>query len=96
MRLNKYVLNKIKNAVKNSFGDVNIYLFGSRLDNSKKGGDIDIAIETDLSRLDFRKKKVQFISNLLKNDFDYKIDLVDYNTTDSLLYELIRKKSIKI
>lgn len=96
MRLEKLTIDKLKNAVQNSFGDVNIYLFGSRVDDSKKGGDIDIAIDANLSRVEFRKKKAKFISNLLKNDFELKIDVVNYNTKDTLLHDAIRSNALRI
>lgn len=96
MRLKKYIIDKLKQSVYESFGDVNIYLFGSRTDDTKKGGDIDIAIDTNLSRLEFRKKKVKLISNLIKNNFELKIDIVDYNTKDKLLYDNIRNSALKI
>lgn len=94
MRLEQRIIDKIKLSVKNSFGDVNIYLFGSRVDDTKKGGDIDIAIDTDLSRSEFRKYKAKLISNLIRNDFELKIDIVNYNTKDTFLYQQIRSNSI--
>lgn len=96
MRLKKNIIDKLKQSVYDSFGDVNIYLFGSRTDDTKKGGDIDIAIDSNLSRLEFRKKKIKFISNLIKNNFELKIDIVDYNTKNKLLYENIRNSALKI
>ena len=96
MRLEKRIIDKLKQAVYNSFGDVNIYLFGSRTDDTKKGGDIDIAIDTNLSRLEFRKSKAKFISNLIKDNFELKIDVFNYNTTDKFLYDNIRNSALKI
>ncbi|MBN2782347.1 MAG: nucleotidyltransferase domain-containing protein [Campylobacterales bacterium] len=85
MRLRKTIIDKIKRAIKDSFGDVNVYLFGSRVDDAKKGGDIDIAIECNLSKEEFRKNKVKFLSYLSTNGFEFPIDVVDYNTKDDLL-----------
>ncbi len=96
MRLEKRIIDKLKQVVYNSFGDVNIYLFGSRTDDTKKGGDIDIAIDTNLSRLEFRKSKAKFISNLIKDNFELKIDVFNYNTTDKFLYDNIRNSALKI
>jgi len=96
MRLEKRIVDKLKLAVKNSFGDVKVYLFGSRVDDTKKGGDIDIAIDADVSRLEFRKMKAKFISNLIRNDFELKIDVVNYNTKDKLLHEAIRSNALQI
>ena len=96
MRLEKIVTNKIKEAIYESFGNVNIYLFGSRTDDTKTGGDIDLAIDVDISRMEFRKNKIKFLTNLIKKDFDLKIDLVNYNTKDLLLKTQIEKNCILI
>jgi len=96
MRLSKRVIDILKNATQKSFGEVNIYLFGSRTDDNKKGGDIDLAIDTHLSKQDFRKKKSLFLTMLTRVNFDYKIDIVDFNTKDDLLYNEIRQNNIKI
>jgi len=81
MRLSKRIQNIIKKAVFENFGDVKVYLFGSRTDDTKKGGDIDIAIDTQIDKEEFRKKKIQFFVSLLRVDFDLKIDLVDETLT---------------
>lgn len=96
MRLSNRIIDVLQENIKKSFGDVNIYLFGSRTDNTKRGGDIDLAIETNLSKEEFRKKKSLFLSLLIRIDFDYKIDIVNFNTKDKLLYDEIRKNNIKI
>jgi predicted nucleotidyltransferase len=54
-----------------------IWLFGSRVDDSKKGGDIDLYIETNYSDLFIvTKKEIEFIVNLKKIIGDQKIDIV--------------------
>jgi len=48
VRLSEYEIRTIKETAKEIFGkDVKVYIFGSRADLTKKGGDIDIFIETD-------------------------------------------------
>jgi len=96
MRLSKKIIDILQENIKKSFGDVNVYLFGSRTDNSKKGGDIDLAIDTNLSRLEFRKQKSKLLVLLMKIDFDYSVDLVNFNTKDMLLHDEIQKNYIKI
>ena len=44
MRISEYEKNTIIEAVNNIDPDAQVWLFGSRADDSKKGGDIDIAI----------------------------------------------------
>ena len=94
MRLSKNIRQLLRNSIKESFGDVKVYLFGSRVDDRKRGGDIDIAIETDISREDFRKNKIKFFTSLIKKDFDLKIDLVKFTNDQSLLSKEIEKNKI--
>jgi len=96
MRLSKRVIKILQDNINKSFGDVKVYLFGSRTDETKKGGDIDLAIDVNLSKQEFRKKKALFLSFLIRIDFDYKIDIVDFNTNDLLLYNEIQKNNIKL
>ena len=42
MRLTQKEIEIIKNTINRYIKDSKIYLFGSRLDDNKKGGDIDI------------------------------------------------------
>lgn len=96
MRLSNKIVKILHENIQKSFGDVNIYLFGSRTDDTKRGGDIDLAIDTTLSRQEFRKQKAKLLAMLTRINFDYKIDLVDYNTKDELLFHEIQKNHIKL
>ena len=47
MRISSEIKVQLIETAKKFFGDnCRVYLFGSRIDNSKNGGDIDIFIET--------------------------------------------------
>jgi len=95
MRLSKRMQQLIVDAVHNSFGDTKIYLFGSRTDESKKGGDIDIALMLDIDKHEFRKKKVQFKKYLFQKGYDLKIDLLQWNDNiDNLLQKEIETNHI--
>ena len=95
MRLSNFLISKIKKAVFKSFGDVEIYLFGSRIDDKKKGGDIDIAIKGNFNKEEFKNRKIKFFKELFLMDLDLKIDIVNFNTNDKLLKKGL-KKSIKL
>lgn len=56
MRLSTYETELIKSRVQTVFGEALIYLFGSRVDDSKKGGDIDLYIISKVQDDLFRKK----------------------------------------
>ena len=91
MRLSKRLKKVILDASANSFGDVGLILFGSRLDDSKRGGDFDLAIKGDFSKEEFRARKWKFLKYLMLRDFDLPIDLVLYSTSSRLLQQEIDK-----
>jgi len=93
MRLYGYLKNTIKTSLQALYVDAGIIIFGSRADNSKQGGDIDIAIKTDISFAEFKQKKVLFYTDLLRKGIDIKIDLVQfYAEMDGLLKSEIERK----
>lgn len=96
MRLSQRIQNILKSSILKSFGDVQIYLFGSRTDDSKKGGDIDLAIDVDLSQDEFRQKKIAFLTSLARLNFDLKVDVVRYTPKDALLFSEIRRNNIRL
>jgi len=78
MRLSKKYINVIKKHFYNSFHRGEIYLFGSRVDDSKKGGDIDLYLVLE-EPIDLFKKKIEFLSRIKRELGDQKIDVV-FNT----------------
>ena len=56
MKLSTNEINLIKNKVTTIFGEAVIYLFGSRLDDMRKGGDIDLYIIPSVNNNLFQKK----------------------------------------
>lgn len=96
MRLSPRIQEILKNAVLKSFGDVHIYLFGSRADDSKKGGDIDLAVAVDLPQNEFRQKKIAFLTSLARLNFDLKVDVVPYSPKDDLLFSEINANHVRL
>lgn len=67
MRITKEQIQLIAETVSHLVGaDAVVYLFGSRLDDRKKGGDIDLFIESDnkLSLIDRARIKIELESRL--------------------------------
>ncbi len=91
MRVSPYLRDEIKQASKVAFGEADLILFGSRVDESKKGGDFDIAVVSDMDYEEFKKGKVQFFKYLFLKDLDLPIDLVLYSKANELLKKEIDK-----
>ncbi len=97
MRLSGRLKKIILEYVQDSFGAVDVYLFGSRTDDFLRGGDIDIAIGTVMDPGSFRTGKIQFRSALYRRGLELKVDLVQYsNSTDSLFKGEIDSSKIKL
>ena len=77
MRLSEFEIDCIKNLAEQHFGkNVQVYLFGSRVNNQKRGGDIDLFIRTNRGESFSSRTKIEFISNLIEKIGEQKIDVV--------------------
>ena len=77
MRLRDYEISVIKNAVSNCFGPkAKVSLFGSRVNNSKKGGDIDLLVEADIITSDIYINKIRVLTEIQMKLGEQKIDLI--------------------
>jgi predicted nucleotidyltransferase len=74
MRLSPEIQTAIKKTTKLVYGDSPIWLFGSRVDMLKKGGDIDLFIQTKSEYT--LQDKINFITSLQYLIGDRKIDLI--------------------
>ncbi|MFA3783470.1 nucleotidyltransferase domain-containing protein [Melioribacteraceae bacterium 4301-Me] len=97
MRLKKEYIEIIKSAVKYYFGEsTQVFLFGSRTDDNKKGGDIDLYIETDIKDHVF-EKKIKLLRKLHKELGEQKIDIVINNFTgDKYIYRAAKEEGIPL
>jgi len=78
MRLTHKEVSTIKEAFLDIFQEGTIFLFGSRVDDSKKGGDIDLYIQLPcpLSPGEQLERKAQFKLKLYETLGEQKIDIV--------------------
>ncbi len=76
MRVSKEQLEFLKRQVKNYLPKAKVYLFGSRADSQKKGGDIDILILSDrvLTLREKRQIRIAFFTQF----GEQKLDLVSF------------------
>jgi len=78
MRLSDQQCSVIRTAVADNFGaGANVWLFGSRVDDTARGGDIDLYIEAATDNADeIVESKLQFLVTLHKKLGEQKIDVV--------------------
>ena len=98
IRLREYDVEAIKAAFKKNFGpDDHLWIFGSRVELAKKGGDIDLYIETSEFFDEAFQKKRRFLVDLWDAIGEQKIDVVLHVTTDTekkLIYVVAREKGV--
>jgi predicted nucleotidyltransferase len=75
MRLTTQEIRAINATFKEIFQSGRIYLFGSRVDDSKRGGDIDLYIITE-TKENLTTKKIDFLVKLKDKIGNQKIDLI--------------------
>ena len=81
MRLTDQQRAIIRATVAETFGArADVWLFGSRVDDSKRGGDIDLLIETDQVDVDaIARAEISFLTKIQMKLGEQKIDvLLDY------------------
>jgi len=98
MRVNSNDIKAIKDVAKVVFGETaTIRLFGSRTDDQKKGGDIDLLIQYNqaISRIEIYQLKITFLMQLKKIIGDQKIDvLIDDGKQHNSIIQQVYKEGI--
>ncbi len=89
--------NKEIRAITSTFKDIfksgKIYLFGSRVDNTKKGGDIDLYIQTE-AKDNLLEKKLNFLVELKKKIGEQKIDIIISKDINRPIEQIALKEGI--
>lgn len=95
MRLTTENITAIKEAFLEHFQNAKIFLFGSRTDDTKKGGDIDLLILSD-TKFDFTSI-AKFRIDLYRKIGDRKIDIVNFEfNDDSPFLKVILEEAIEL
>ena len=94
MRLNESDIIIIKKSILNYISDAKIMLFGSRVDDSKKGGDIDIYVETNQSLPLITKLKI--LTDIEMGGVLRRVDLVikSKDSKHQPIFDTIKKEGI--
>lgn len=93
MRLDKKEQEAIKSSILGIDPNAEIYLFGSRTDPNKRGGDIDILI---MSQALNRSDKIPILYKIFEKIEEQKIDLVIAKDTSDPFVRLALKTGIKL
>jgi len=100
MRLNNKEIAAIKEVTRGVFGDnATISLFGSRTDDNKKGGDIDLFIQCNrqISLEEQYQLKIKFLVQLKKNIGDQKIDvLINGGQLSKSILGKVQKEEVRL
>ncbi len=95
MRLSKYYQKVIKKSFYDVFGKGDIFLFGSRVDDSKKGGDIDLYLIIE-DRINIFKNKIKFLAKIKRELGEQKIDVIFNIDENRLIEKEARQWGIKL
>ncbi|WP_203249613.1 MULTISPECIES: nucleotidyltransferase domain-containing protein [Cysteiniphilum] len=98
VRLTEYEIKAIKSSFLDVFGGGSIYLFGSRVEDSKKGGDIDLYIAPNkaLPRDQLLEKKIDFLVSVKSLIGEQKIDVIIATNENRLIEQEALTKGVKL
>lgn len=99
MRLSEQQRKAIVEATRAAFGpDAEVWLFGSRVDDSKRGGDIDLLIRPDPAVTDqLLSRKIRLLGHLERTLGERKIDVVIEHEADSRpIVQVARETGIRL
>ena len=93
MRLSEQEIQIIKAAVCKYDSEARIFLFGSRVDDNKRGGDIDLYIQSEK----LQQKDAYGIKELIWDDIgEQKIDIVIHRYGDTPFLKIALKECIEL
>ena len=95
MRLNKKYQDVIKKYFLEIFNQGEIYLFGSRVDDTKKGGDIDLYLVVE-DKSNIFAKKIKYLAKMKRELSEQKIDIVFNMNKNRLIEKEARKWGVKL
>lgn len=99
MRLSPDLAQKIRRLVREHFGEkASVYLFGSRVDDTKRGGDIDLYIDIPENLEDKAGVVLRFNANLQATLGEQRIDVIvrDGATKPLPIHEEARRTGVRL
>jgi len=93
VRLSEKEIDCLKRSLARLDPDARLYLFGSRTDPAKRGGDIDLLIRSKrLTRNSLRRLRLDFFAEFGEQKLDI---VIDRGESDPFI-DLIRKKAVEL
>jgi predicted nucleotidyltransferase len=86
----------IKKAFSETFGKGKVYIFGSRTDDTKRGGDIDLYLCPEQDYKDTFQRKLIFLVKLEKYIGDQKIDVVLTKDQNRLIEQVAMRDGVEL
>ncbi|MFA7091210.1 MAG: nucleotidyltransferase domain-containing protein [Arcobacteraceae bacterium] len=75
MRLYQEQIKVLKDTLKTISSTAQLYLFGSRVDDTKKGGDIDLlVVSKEMTKKDLRALRIEFFKHFGEQKMDIVLD----------------------
>jgi len=99
MRLNQQTQQIIRDTVREIFGaEANVKLFGSRINDDARGGDIDLLVELPSITVEIERKTVQLTARLQLRIGDQPIDVLvlDPSTPRQSIHEQASMTGIRL
>ncbi len=91
MRITQKEIDVLKRKLYQLSPEAKLYLFGSRVDDTKRGGDIDLLIEdSNLTKKDIRLLKLEFF----KHFGEQKLDIILDRGQDDPFIQIIKQNAI--
>ncbi len=100
IRLKQFEIDAIRAAFAASFSpNDKLWLFGSRANLNKRGGDIDLYVETTLDAKDLYDIKLRFINAICDSIGDQRVDVVLNTINNSLnlpIYQKAKSEGVQL
>lgn len=93
MRLEKFEIEAIKSTIREFDSNAEVFLFGSRIDDTKKGGDIDVLVISGKIGL---SEKIKIKIKLYNRIGERKIDIITTPAINSAFLNFIYDEAVQI
>ena len=94
MRLSESEVTLLKNKLIELSPDAKLYLFGSRVDDSKRGGDIDLLVVSQrLTKKDLRRLRLHFFDTFGEQKLDI---ILDDGSFSNPFHKIVFSKAVQL